>query len=73
MTPVELNLESSPKSLQGFFNEYELIEVRTNNEVTDNAQVFTIVTKTPPITLTSMNVIFLASFKFLKLTTLTQL
>lgn len=45
MTPVELNLESSPKSLQGFFNEYELIEVRTNNEVTDNAQVFTIVTK----------------------------
>jgi hypothetical protein len=45
MTPVELNLESSPKSLQGFFNEYELIEVRTNNEVTDNSQVFTIVTK----------------------------
>lgn len=45
MTPVELNLESSPKSLQGFFNEYELIEIRTNNEVTDNSQVFTIVTK----------------------------
>jgi hypothetical protein len=45
MTPVELNLESSPKSLQGFFNEYELIEIRSNNEVIDNSQVFTIVTK----------------------------
>ena len=45
MTPVELNLESSPKSLQGFFNEYELIEIRSNNENTDTSQVFTIVTK----------------------------
>jgi hypothetical protein len=45
MMPLELDLESSPKSMSGYFQEYELIEHRTNNETITNNDIMTIVIK----------------------------
>jgi len=43
--PLELDLESSAKSMAGFFSEYELVEHRTNNESVLESSIFTIVLK----------------------------
>lgn len=45
MMPLELDIESSPKSMSGFFSEYELVEHRTNNNVITNNDIMTIVIK----------------------------